>query len=111
MGYYRPQLSWRDQYNPLRGLSMARIVSMEEAAERGDHSDLQWFWDHMRQTDVTVAAAVRTRLSHVHALDWEIRTIETADPYLAREQADVLRYAYERIENHSDWDVAAKEDK
>ena len=41
MGYYRPQLSWRDHYNPLRGLSMARIVSMEEASNRGDQADLQ----------------------------------------------------------------------
>jgi phage gp29-like protein len=99
MVYYRPQQSWRDHYNPLRGLSMARMVYMEEAANRGDHADVQWFWDHMVQTDVTVAAAVAKRLSHVNALDWEIRTVETADPYLAAEQADVLRYAYDRIEN------------
>ncbi len=72
---------------------------MEEASGRGDQADLQWFWHHMVQTDVTVAAAVHKRLSHIGALDWEIRTIETADPILAREQADVLRYAYDRIEN------------
>lgn len=53
----------------------------------------------MVQTDVTVAAAVHNRLSHIGALDWEIRTVETADPILAQEQADVLRYAYDRIEN------------
>jgi phage gp29-like protein len=53
----------------------------------------------MLQTDVTVAAAVAKRLSHINALDWEIRTIETADPVLAQEQSDVLRYAYERIDN------------
>ena len=99
MAYYRPQQSWRDHYNPLRGLSMARIVSMEEAADRGDQADLQWFWHHMVQTDVTVAAAVHKRLSHIGALDWEIRTVETADPYLAQEQAEILRYAYDRIEN------------
>ncbi len=102
MGYYRPQQSWRDHYNPLRGLSMARIVAMEEAAERGDHADLQWFWHHMLQTDVTVSSAVHKRLSHITALDWEIRAIETADPVLAAEQADVLRYAYDRIENLTD---------
>jgi len=78
---------------------MARIVSMEEAANRGDMVDLQWFWHHMLQTDVTVASAVAKRLSHIDSLDWEIRTIETADPVLAQEQDTVLRYAYDRIEN------------
>lgn len=78
---------------------MARIVAMEEAANRGDLADLQWFWFHMLQTDVTVASAVAKRLSHIDSLDWEIRTIETADPVLAQEQAEVLRYAYDRVEN------------
>ena len=78
---------------------MARIVAMEDAANRGDMADLQWFWHHMLQTDVTVAAAVAKRLSHIDSLDWEIRAIETADPLLAQEQAAILRYAYDRIEN------------
>ncbi|HMO51249.1 MAG TPA: DUF935 family protein [Kiritimatiellia bacterium] len=78
---------------------MARIVAMEESANRGDLADLQWFWHHMVQTDVTVASAVAKRLSHINSLDWEIRIVETADPVLAQEQADVLRYAYDRIEN------------
>lgn len=99
MANYRPQPNWRDHYNPLRGLTMARIVSMEEAAGRGDWADLQWFWHHMVQTDVTVASAVAKRLSHSDSLDWEIRAIETADPILAEEQAAILRYAYDRIEN------------
>jgi phage gp29-like protein len=99
MGYYRVQQNWRDHYNPLRGLTLQRILSMEEAAERGDQSDVQWFWDHMHQTDVTVASAVEKRLGYIRSLDWEIRTIETADPWLAHEQEQVLRYAYDRIEN------------
>jgi len=99
MANYRPQPNWRDHYNPLRGLTMARIVAMEEAANRGDLADLQWFWRHMLQTDVTVAAAMAKRLSHIDSLDWEVRTIETADPALAQEQAGVLRHAYDRIEN------------
>jgi phage gp29-like protein len=99
MGYYRPQRSWRDHYNPLRGLTMGRLVSMEEAYDRGDPADLQWFWHHMMQSDVTVASAFNKRLSHINALDWEIRTIETADQVLAEEQREVLRYVYDRIDN------------
>lgn len=96
---FRTNQTYRDQYNPLRGLNMSRIVAMEEDADRGNWSDVQWFWHHMMQTDVTVASAVAKRLSHMNSLDWEIRNIETADPILANDQADVLRYAYDRIEN------------
>jgi hypothetical protein len=35
MPLQRPSSTWRDHYNPLRGLTMARIVAMEDAAERG----------------------------------------------------------------------------
>jgi len=96
---FRTNQTYRDQYNPLRGLNMSRIVAMEEDADRGNWSDVQWFWHHMMQTDVTVASAVAKRLSHMNSLDWEIRNIETADEILAADQADVLRYAYDRIEN------------
>lgn len=99
MAHYRPKPSWRDDYNPLRGLSVQRIVAMEEAAERGDHADLQWLWRHMENTDVTVQTAVTTRLSYIRSLDWQIRVVENADPVLAEEQKDVLRYAYDRLEN------------
>jgi phage gp29-like protein len=99
MANYKPKPGWRDEYNPLRGLTMSRIVSMEDAAERGDHADLQWLWRHMEQTDVTVQTAVATRLSYVRSLDWQIRTVDNADPMLAAEQQDVLRYAYDRLEN------------
>ena len=96
---FRTNQTYRDMYNPLRGLNMSRIVAMEEDADRGNWSDVQWFWHHMMQTDVTVASAVAKRLSHMNSLDWEIRNIETADEILAADQADVLRYAYDRIEN------------
>jgi len=33
---------WRDAYNPLRGLSMPKLVSLQEAGERGQYADLQW---------------------------------------------------------------------
>ena len=99
MSNYRTKPGYRDQYNPLRGLSLSRIVAMEDAAARGEMADLQWLWRHMQDTDVTVASAVAKRLSYIESLDWEIRTIENTDQILAAEQADVLRYAYERVQN------------
>jgi hypothetical protein len=99
MPLHRPSSTWRDWYNPLKGLSMSRIVAMEDTAERGQFADLQWFWSHMERTDVTVQAAIARRLSFIDTVDWEIRAVETADPVLAEEQAGFLRYAYERIAN------------
>ena len=99
MPLQRPSTTWRDHYNPLRGLTMARIVAMEDAAERGQHADLQWFYHYMERVDVTVQAAIARRLAFIDSLDWEIRTVEGADPYLAQDQSDLLRYAYERIDN------------
>lgn len=33
--------TWRDQWNPLRGLVAARAVQLIEAAEAGDYADLE----------------------------------------------------------------------
>jgi phage gp29-like protein len=99
MPLHRPTTLWRDHYNPLRGLTMTRVVAMEDAAERGQFADLQWFWHFMERTDVTVQSALARRLAFVDSIDWEIRVTEGADPTLAQEQADLLRYAYNRIDN------------
>jgi phage gp29-like protein len=99
MPLHRLTTTWRDWYNPLKGLSMSRIVAMEDAAERGQHADLQWLWNAMERTDVTVQAAIARRLSFIDSIDWEIRASESADPMLAAEQTELLTYAYNRIAN------------
>ena len=87
----------RDAYNPIRGLTMARLVAMEDSAERGQYADLQWFYHHMERSNVTIQSAMSRRLAFLDAVDWEIRQVENADPTLANEQADFLRYTYDRI--------------
>ena len=89
----------RDAYNPIRWLTMTRLVGMEDSADRGQPGDLQWFYHHMERSDVTIQAAVARRLAFLDSVDWEIRQVENADPALAAEQADFLRYAYDRIAN------------
>ncbi|HBA85737.1 MAG TPA: hypothetical protein DCZ95_16770 [Verrucomicrobia bacterium] len=93
------QQTWRDFYNPIRGLTMARLISMEDQAERGQYADLQWFYYFMEKSDVTIMSAIARRLSFLDSLDWEIRIAENADPVLGQEQSDFLRYAYDRIAN------------
>lgn len=96
---YEHKTSWRDYYNPLRGLTLERIVSLEEQSDRGDHASLQWLWDYMGRTDVTVRSAVEKRTCGVESLDWQICKIPTADEVLADEQAEVLRTCYDSIDN------------
>jgi hypothetical protein len=36
--------AWREFLNPLRGLSMDRIMQLVEQGERGAYADLQWFY-------------------------------------------------------------------
>jgi phage gp29-like protein len=97
-----PVPQWREAYNPLRGLTVARLNSIHDAAARGQYAAAQWLYKYMQSADVTIQAAVERRLAFVDALTWQIRTVEAADPALARDQAETLRQAYNRIENLRD---------
>ncbi len=64
---------WRDAYNPLRGLSMPKLVSLLEAGERGQYADLQWFYHYMEQSDAMIAAVLQRRRAALLSVDWDIR--------------------------------------
>ena len=91
--------SWRDWYNPLRFLTTDKLIAWQDAFDRGQSSDLQWFWNHMEQADSTVQSAVNRRLSFLDSTDWEILVDENADPTLGQEQAAFLKMVYNKIEN------------
>ena len=95
---------WRDQYNPLRGLSLPKLVSLLEAGERGAYADLQWFFHYMERSDAMIHAVIQRRRAALLACDWDIRVSadEDADKGLAAEQAAFLREAYDRVENFRD---------
>jgi len=42
---------WREYLNPLRGLTLERIVQYIEQGERGAFADLQWFYQAMEKSD------------------------------------------------------------
>ena len=50
---------WRESFNPIRQLTLSRILAMESNADRGQHADIQWLWHHMEVADVTVQMARR----------------------------------------------------
>ena len=95
---------WRDQYNPLRGLSLPKLVSLLESGERGAYADLQWFYHYMERSDAMIHAVIQRRRAALLACDWDIRVSadEDADAGLAAEQSSFLREAYDRVENFRD---------
>ncbi len=69
MPLHRQRETWRDRYNPLRGLTLARIVAMEDAADQGQPADLQWLWHHMELVNETVPAAIARRNAFLDNLE------------------------------------------
>jgi phage gp29-like protein len=96
--------NWRAQYNPLRGLTIAQLVAMLEAGERGNYARLQWLYRFVEKRNSTLRAVLQRRQASMTRLDWDIRLRDamTTAPNartLAARQAAFLRDAYERIEN------------
>ncbi len=96
--------NWRAQFNPLRGLTIAQLVTMLEAAERGNYARLQWLYRFVEKRNSTLRAVLQRRQASMTRLDWDIRLREThavtpSPRSLAARQAAVLRDAYERIVN------------
>lgn len=102
--YSQKSNRWRDAYNPLRGMSLPKLISLVEAGERGTYADLQWFYHYMERSDAMIHAVIQRRRAALLACDWDIRISadEDADKGLAAEQAAFLREAYDRVENFRD---------
>ena len=73
--FNRKDHGWRDAYNPLRGLSMPRLVSLLEAGERGQYADLQWLYHYMERSDSMIASVLQRRRAALLSVDWDIRRV------------------------------------
>jgi phage gp29-like protein len=95
----------REQYNPLRSLTIARAVSLLEAGQRGEYADLMWTYWFVEQTEPILGTILERRSSALMDMDWAIKTIprqrrrRNFDQGLADEQAAALAEMYDRIDN------------
>jgi hypothetical protein len=64
---------WREFYNPLRGLSLPKVVSLLEAGERGQYADLQWLYYYMERSDPMIFSILQRRRAALLDSDWDIR--------------------------------------
>jgi len=97
--------SWRDYYNPLRSLTIARAVMLLEAGERGAYAELQWTYRYIEMQDATLGALIERRTSAIQELDWNIKIrakIPAGKQQVAKRQAAALQDAYDKIGNLSE---------
>ncbi|MEI8289812.1 MAG: DUF935 family protein [Verrucomicrobiota bacterium] len=94
---------WRDNYNPLRALTIARVMAIFEAAERGAFPELQLTMRKVEKRFPVYKALRQRRLSAIQKLDWDVKTAEKLPPGCTQAQADAqaeyLKSRYNLITN------------
>ena len=96
--------AWRDQLNPLRGITIQKVAQYLEAGDRGEYADLQWLYRMVEKRDAVTRALIQRRSSALGKLNWDIKQNLEKDSSesskaLADDQARVLRATYNRIGN------------
>lgn len=94
---------WRDNYNPLRGLVMSRLIFIFEAAERGAYAELQLLLRKTEKRYPILKGFVERLLSSVEELDWDVKVLKVlppgATPDMAEKQRAHLRSRYDLVKN------------
>ncbi len=97
---------WRDNYNPLRHLVISRVVTILEAAERGDYAELQLTLRKIERRFPVLKALKARRLAALEKLDWDVKVVDElpdgATQAMADAQQKFLRSRYELITNLTD---------
>ena len=93
--------TWRDYYKPMRQLTVDRIVSRFEFAQRGLWADIQWLMRFIERFDEDLMCLINRRVSALQEMEWKIKIVgdDGVDTNLAEAQAQALREAYGRIDN------------
>lgn len=73
--YSQKSNRWRENYNPLRGLTVPKLVSLMEAGERGQYADLQWLYYYMERSDPMIFSILQRRRAALLDSDWDVRQV------------------------------------
>ena len=97
---------WRDNYNPLRGLVMSRLITIFEAAERGAYAELQLLLRKAEKRYPVLKGFVERLTSSIEELSWDVKVLknlpEGATPEMAEKQRKFLRGRYDKVKNLTD---------
>lgn len=94
---------WRENLNPLRGLTIARAVRLLEEYQLGIMADLQWTHFFNEQTDPDMIGLLENRLSRLLEMDYDVHIEEDADETLAQEQEACIEEKCVLIDNLYEW--------
>ncbi len=76
---YDPQIApIRAHLNPLRNLTMSRVVNLLELAQRGYYADLTWLYAHVEKREHVMKALVERRQSALGSCVWRVELTEEA---------------------------------
>ncbi len=94
---------WRDNYNPLRGLTIARLMALFEQAERGAFAEIQLTLRKAEKRFPVLKGFVEKLLSSVEALDGKVQLKPQlpvgATAELAEAQRKFLQRRYDLLQN------------
>jgi phage gp29-like protein len=94
-----PQLT---AWNPLRGLTLPRLMQYIELGELGSYAEIQWIYRHVERRNPTVRAIKRKLMGSLRSLDWKINipdNLPDDKKALAEKQKEKLQAAYRRVTN------------
>jgi phage gp29-like protein len=92
------------QINPLRGLTMSKVVGHLDRAQFGFYSNLTWLFDYVERREPVMVGLKSRRQSALGKLEWTIETNGKAatDPKLEKvveAQKKFLEEVYAAIDN------------
>jgi phage gp29-like protein len=96
---------WRERLNPLRQLSVSRVVTLLEQYQRGEMAEPQWTFFFIEMTDEDLVALAERRTSALLELDWNAKPIpknrrrKDFDQTLADEQVAAIGEWIDGIDN------------
>jgi len=94
---------WRDNYNPLRALTIARLTAIFEAAERGAYAELQLTLRKAEKRFPVLKGFIEKLLSSIEELEWDVKVMEQlpegATAEMAEKQRKFLRSRYDLLKN------------
>jgi phage gp29-like protein len=92
-------LTWRQQFNPLVGLTIRRLVQMFSNESMGYKSDIQWLYTYIERRDAVLKAVLERRLASMAKLDWTIKIKDGDKSPKAKAQQTYLKELYGGIDN------------
>jgi phage gp29-like protein len=93
---------YRENDNPLRGLTLRRAIRLVEDYFKGDMADLQWTYFHIEGSDPDMIALIELSLSRLAEMDWDVVSSEEAEEKIAETQKTYVRERLDAIDNLED---------